>query len=271
MAGLPLPDASATCLITGASSGIGAAFARELAQRGYGVTLVARREIRLKALAQELERAHGIRAEALPCDLADERERDDLPRRIDALGLHADVLVNNAGIGTNGRFVELNRARELEQIRVLCEAVVDLCGLFAPRMAARRSGAVLIVSSAGAFQPTPNIATYAAAKAFSLSFGQALHAELRDSGVAVTTLCPGPVETEFFETNGSHPTQRVFPKRVWMTSAAVARAGVEGVSRNRRVVIPGSAMRATVAGGRFVPRAVQLRFLNRFYRTSQPR
>jgi short-subunit dehydrogenase len=271
MADLPLPDANATCLITGASSGIGAAFARELARRGYGITLVARRELRLHALAQELEHTRGVRAEVLPCDLADETDRASLAGRIDGLGLRVDVLVNNAGIGTNGRFVELDRAREVEQIRVLCEAVVDLCGAFAPAMAARRSGAVLIVSSSGAFQPTPNIATYAAAKAFSLSFGQALHAELRDSGVAVTTVCPGPVETEFFETNGSHPTQRVFPRSVWMTGAAVARAGLDGVSRNRRVVIPGNAIRAIVAGSRFVPLSARLRLLNRFYRAGETR
>jgi short-subunit dehydrogenase len=270
MAGLPPPDAAATCLITGASSGIGAAFARELAGRGYGVTLVARREERLKALARELEDAQGIRAEVLPCDLADEEARAALPARVEARGLRVEVLVNNAGIGTNGRFVELDRAREVEQVRVLCEAVVDLCGAFVPGMAAHRSGAVLIVSSSGAFQPTPNIATYAAAKAFSLSFGQALQAELRSSGVAVTTLCPGPVETEFFEANGSHPTQRVFPASMWITAADVARAGVEGLARNRRVVIPGNAIRAMVTGARFVPRSAQLRLLNRFYR-GEPR
>jgi hypothetical protein len=115
----------------------------------------------------------------------------------------------------------------------------------------------------------PNIATYSAAKAFSLSFGESLHAELRDFGVAVTTLCPGPVEAEFFEVHGPHPTQHVFPRPLWKPAEAVARAGIEGLARNRRVVIPGLATRALAAAGRRGPRALQLRLLDRFYRTSE--
>jgi uncharacterized protein len=264
--GLPPPDASATCLVTGASSGIGVAIARELAARGYGLTLVARREERLQALAGELASAHGIRAEVLRCDLAQDVDRGAIPGRVDALGLRVDVLVNNAGLGTNGRFIELDAAREVEQVQVMCEAVVELCGAFVPGMATHRSGAVLIVSSLGGFQPMPNIATYAAAKAFALSFGEALHIELRTSGVAVTTLCPGAVETEFFEVWGPHPTERVFPKRLWRTPEQVARAGIEGLARNRRVVVPGAALRAAMLGSRLAPRALQLRLLDRFYK-----
>jgi len=264
--GLPPPDAAATCLVTGASSGIGVAIARELATRGYGLTLVARREERLRALSGELASAHGIRAEVLRCDLAQAEDRGAIPDRVDALGLRVEVLVNNAGLGTNGRFIELDPAREVEQVQVMCQAVVEFCGAFVPGMAVRRSGAVLIVSSLGGFQPMPNIATYAAAKAFALSFGEALHAELRPSGVAVTTLCPGAVETEFFEVWGPHPTERVFPKPLWRNPEQVARAGIDGLSRNRRVVIPGIALRAALVGTRLAPRALKLRVLDRFYR-----
>jgi len=262
MSWLAAPDDAATCLVTGASSGIGAAIARELAARRYGVTLVARREERLRALASEIASAHSVRAEALPCNLADARARRALADRIRALGLRVDVLVNNAGLGSYGAFVELDPAREVEQVRVMCEAVIDLCGMFVPAMAARRSGGVLIISSALGFQPAPGYATYGAVKAFSLRFGEALHSELAHSSVAVTTLCPGPVQTDFFSVNGPQPVQRVIPGRMWRTAEEVARAGVDGLKRNRRVVIPGTAMRILTASGRLTPRAAQLRLLD---------
>jgi short-subunit dehydrogenase len=267
MPGLPAPDPEATCLVTGASSGIGAAIARELASRGHGVALVARREERLRDLASELADEHRVRTVPLACDLADAGARRALPDRVQALGLRVDVLVNNAGIGTHGRFAELDPAPEVEQVRVLCEAVVDLCGAFTPAMVARRSGAVLIVSSLSGFQPVPNTVTYGAAKAFSLSFGQGLHAELRDRGVAVTTVCPGPVRTEFFDVKAPHPSQRVFPDVLWESPEVVARASLAGLARNRRIVIPGAATRAVRQSGRLAPSALRLRLLERFYRS----
>jgi short-subunit dehydrogenase len=260
IAGLPDPDPAATCVVTGASSGIGAAIARKLAARGYGVSLVARREDRLRALAQELAGAHGIRAEVIACDLADAAARQTLQGQIDALGLRVDVLVNNAGFGSYGSFVELDRQREVEQVAVMCEAVVDLCSMFVPAMAVRASGAVLIVSSASGFQPAAGYTTYGASKAFSIAFGQALHSELRRSRVAVTTVCPGPVETDFFEANHARPVR--VPKRMWQTADAVARFAIRSLARNRRVAIPGAGMRALMAGSRVSPSAVQLRVMN---------
>jgi uncharacterized protein len=260
MPGLPAPDSAATCLVTGASSGIGEALAHELASRGHGVTLVARREDRLRALAEELKARHGIRAEVLACDLADPAARATLPARLGELGLRVDVLVNNAGFGSYGNFVELDQVSEQEQVRVMCEAVVALCGGFVPSMVERRSGAVLILSSTTGFQPTARYATYAAAKAFSLSFGQSLHAELRKSGVAVTTVCPGPVATDFFNKNEVRPV--TLPKPMWATPEQVARAAVEGLSRNRRVVIPGTAVRALMAASRMSPAGLQLRVMD---------
>jgi len=259
-AGLPAPDRDATCLITGASSGIGQALARELAARGYGVTLVARREERLRKLADELAREHGVDAEVLPCDLADPAALAALPSRVDALGLRVDLLVNNAGFGSYGPFAELDPGREVEQVRVLCEAVVALSGAFVPRMVQRGAGAVLILSSTTGFQPTARYATYAASKAFSLSFGQSLHEELRRSGVAVTTVCPGPVETEFFDVSDVRPVR--LPKQLWVTADEVARAALEGLARNRRLVIPNVAVRALMASSRMSPAALQLRVMD---------
>jgi uncharacterized protein len=258
---LPAPDPAATCLVTGASSGIGAAIARELAARGHGVTLVARRRERLQAHAGELARTYPVRVETLPCDLADAEARSALADRVAALGLQVDVLVNCAGLGTYGPFVELDPSREIEQVRVMCEAVVGLCGAFVPALAARRSGAVLIVSSSLGLQPAARYATYGAAKAFGLAFGESLHTELRHSNVAVTTLCPGPVATDFFSVNGPQPAQ-AFPRLLWQRPDAVARAAIDGLAHNRRVVIPGTAMRALMASGRLAPRTLQLRVTN---------
>jgi uncharacterized protein len=258
--GLPRPDPVATCLITGASSGIGEALTRELAARGYGVTLVARREERLRALAEELSERHGIRSEVLACDLADSAARAALPARVEELGLRVDLLVNNAGFGGYGEFVELDPAREVEQVRVMCEAPVALCGAFVPGMASRGSGAVLILSSTTGFQPTARYATYAAAKAFSLSFGQSLHAELRRSNVAVTTVCPGPVRTDFFSKNDVAPVR--LPKSMWVSPQQVADAALAGLARNKRVVIPNAAVRTLMASSRMSPTGLQLRVMD---------
>lgn len=263
MAWLPPPRAEAVCLVTGASSGIGAAIARELAGRGHGVALLARREERLRALSEELVGAHDVRAEALVCDLAEPAQRAALPKRIATLRLGVDVLVNCAGIGTYGRFVELDPERERAQVRLMCEAVVDLCGAFAPNMAKQRSGAILIVSSGVGLQPMPGYATYGAAKAFEVAFGEALRAELRESRVAVTTVCPGPVETEFFAANGPQPMQRAIPRALWRDAGEVARTAVRGLERNRGVVVPGRTLSGLLAAGRLAPRGPRGRVLGR--------
>ncbi|HET7053041.1 MAG TPA: SDR family oxidoreductase [Solirubrobacterales bacterium] len=261
MSRLPPPYPDGSCLVTGASSGIGAAIAGELGRRGRGVALVARREERLRALAGELADRHGIRAEVLACDLADPGQRRALPARVDELGLRVDTLVNCAGIGAYGPFVELDPERERLAVQLMCEAVVDLCRSFAPAMARRRAGAILLVSSAIAVYSVPGYATYGAAKAFQLSFGEALRAELRSSRVAVTVLCPGPVETEFFAANGPQLAQRGLPRRLWGDPDEVARVAVRALDRNRRVAVPGATMRALVNAGRLLPREVQARAL----------
>ncbi len=171
---LPPPRGDGTALITGASSGIGADIARELAARGQGVTLAARREGRLRGLATELADAHGIRAESIAADLTDPDARGGLPDRLEELGLEADVLVNNAGFGTSGRVDELSPEDEISQIRILVEAPIDLAVRFAGGMVERGRGAILNVASIAAFQPVPFASTYGAAKAALLSSARPL-------------------------------------------------------------------------------------------------
>src|SRR5215208_6163763 len=148
-----LPDS--TCLVTGASSGIGADVARSLARRGHGTVLVARRTERLQDLAEELRSRHGVRAETLACDLGDSTARAELVTQIEELGLTVEVLVNNAGFGSGGLFQQLDHERELEMVRLNVEAVVALCGQYVPAMVDRDRGAVLNVASTAAFQPLP--------------------------------------------------------------------------------------------------------------------
>jgi short-subunit dehydrogenase len=263
---LPTPNRTGTCLVTGASSGIGAAIARRLAGRGYGLSLVARREEKLRELATELGSSGSPQVEFMPCDLADPTARRELVSDVEASGRRVDLLVNSAGLGTYGPFVELDRERELEQVRVMSEAVVDLCGAFAPAMVDERFGAILIVASSLGFGPAPRYATYTATKAFDIAFGESLHAELRSSAVAVSTVCPGPVATEFFAVNGPQPPQRVIPKAMWLRPEAVARAALDGLGRNKRVVIPGRPMRTAMALSSPAPRALRLWAMDRFFR-----
>jgi len=242
---LPPPAIDSTALITGASSGIGTELARALASRGHGVALVARRTDRLEALASELASRHGIRAETFGCDLSAASERDRLVDAIVERGLTVEVLCNNAGYGTAGRFVKLNLERELSMVRLNCQAVVDLCGRYAPEMVRRGRGAILNVASTAAFQPIPGQSTYAASKAMVLSFTEALHQELARSGVAVTALCPGPVRTEFAAVAGIDGIDDATPDFIWTAPDKVAEAAIGGLEGNDRVVIPG---RSTALG-----------------------
>jgi hypothetical protein len=257
---LPSPKENTTALVTGASSGIGAEIARELARRGHGVTLVARREDRLKALADELVVAHKIRAEVLAADLTDAESRGDLPSQIETRGLTVDILVNNAGFSTMGPVQRADRAAELAMVRTDVEAVVDLCTLFVAGMVTRQHGAILNTASTAAFQPLPGQAGYGASKAFVLSYGRALGAELRGTGVTVTTLCPGPVETGFAETAGLTEAEasESLPKVMWLPAADVAKAAVEGLANGRPVVIPGAANRAAASLAHLAPKALIL-------------
>ena len=260
---LPPPSADSTCLVTGASSGIGADIARSLARRGHGTTLVARRTERLEELADELRREHGVRAETLGCDLCDAGARPGLVRQLGELGLTVEVLVNNAGFGSGGLFQRLDPERELEMVRLNVESVVALCGQYVPAMVERGRGAVLNVASTAAFQPLPRQATYGASKAFVLAFTDALHADLRGTGVTATSLCPGPVKTEFAETAGIDEAASGLPELWWTDSDYVAEEAVKGLERGRRVVVPGKLNQATALGGQHAPRGLLLRIGSR--------
>ncbi len=261
---LPEPAADGTVLITGASSGLGAEFARQFAARGYGVALLARREERLRTLASELTARHGVRAEPVVCDLLDVEARDRLRERLAGLGLRVDVLVNNAGFATGGAFHEADYQAEIDQLRLLCEAYVTLTAQFLPGMVARGSGCVINVASTAGFQPLPHSAGYAAAKAHALSFSEAVHAEVRRLGVTVSALCPGPVHTELFE-KYDHPVERL-PGIAWIHADQCVREGIEGAARGKRVVVPGLQVRAGAPFARYMPRFVQLPLVERLFR-----
>jgi short-subunit dehydrogenase len=263
---LPAPSDRSAALVTGASSGIGSDIARSLARRGHNVVLVARREDRLADLALELSDAHDVDARTVGCDLQDREARAAMLAALPELGLRIDGLVNNAGFGSGGRFQDLDGEREAEMVRLNCEAVVALCGHFAPKMVEHGEGAILNVASTSAFQPLPTMATYSASKAFVLNFTQALGADLAGTGVSTTALCPGPVKTEFIGAASLDREASALPEFVWESSIDVAEAGVEGMEKGRGVVIPGAINRLTSIGGQHVPRSIFTSVARRVYR-----
>jgi short-subunit dehydrogenase len=269
---LPKPTPSSAALVTGASAGIGSEIAKLLAARGHNLVLVARRKDRLVALADELSEAHGVRVETIACDLGKSAPRGKLPGEIDGFGLDVEILVNNAGFATAGPFHEVDPERELEQVRVLVEAPVVLTRMFVPGMVERRRGAILNLASTAGMQPMPYSAGYSAAKAYMLTFSEALHQELRGHGVTVTVLAPGPVETDFWqiagwETSSGKSLERAVPGTL-ISAESAARAGVEGLDHGERVVVPGLPMRVGMLAARYLPNALKLPALERFMRPS---
>jgi hypothetical protein len=232
-----------TALITGASSGIGSDLARLFARDGYDLVLVARGEAKLREL--------GLPATIIAADLSDPAA----PQRVvDALrGKTIDVLVNNAGVGLTGKFVETDLQNELAMIQLNIVALTHLTKLLLPGMVTRRRGRILNVASTAAFQPGPLMAVYYATKAYVLSFSEAIAEELRDSGVTVTALCPGPTETGFAAAANMGGT-RLFTMSRPASSSDVAQAGYEAMKRGRRVVIPGVKNKLLAQSVRISPR-----------------
>jgi short-subunit dehydrogenase len=262
---LPPTRDRGAALVTGASSGIGEEFARQLAARGYNVILVARRRDRLGALAKQLG-PRGVRVEVEALDLSEPDPVRALPDRIADLGLEVDVLVNNAGFGSYGRFAESSLDSQLGQVRVNVEAVVVLSRLFLPDMIERGQGALVNIASVAALQPIPYEAVYAGSKAFVLNFTEALHVETRGTGVSVVAVSPGPVPTEWRAVAGYESDDRRFPPPV--SPEQVAREGLEAVEKDKRAIIPGSMVRVSMLATRSLPNALKLPVTTRMYRPS---
>ena len=266
---LPEPNPTSTALVTGASSGIGDQVARQLAARGHGVTLVARREDRLRALAEDLYETHGVRADAIAADLATAKGRDEMAAQIAGLGLDVEILVNNAGLGGSGNVHRSEPQTLVGMVALNCEALVDLQARFSPAMVDRGRGAIVSIASTAAFQPIPGTATYAATKAFVLSLSEGTHAELSRKGVSVTAVCPGPVKTEFAESAGLGDANDKLPGFVWTDVEQVAREAIEGAENGSRVVVPGFMNRAGAILAQHTPRAVILPVAMRAWRQAQ--
>lgn len=241
-------------LVTGASAGIGLALAELLAKDGDDLVLVARSGDRLRALAERLERAHGIKAHVVAADLSDPDAPAAIAREVAALGLEVDVLANNAGFGSNGAFLELDLAREAEMIQVNVAALVKLTHHFAKGMKARARGRILNVASTAGFQAGPYMATYFATKAFVVSFSEALSVELEGSGVTVTCHCPGPTATEFARAAGNEGT-KLFKGGV-ATADEVARHAHEAMRAGEKLAIHGTFNWLRMQSLRVAPRAL---------------
>ena len=243
-------------LVTGASAGLGAEFARQCAARGEALALAARRRDRLEALAQALEGdAHVFAADLSLPDAA-----ASLLNEIEAEGLYVDTLINNAGFGLVGRFDRLPADRQRQMIDLNVGALTELARLVLPGMIERGRGAILNVASTAAFQPGPNFAVYFATKAYVLSFSEALHQEMQNTGVKVSALCPGPTATEFGAVAGFASSRF---DRFAADAASVVRAGLTGLDRNKAVVVPGAINKLTAQASRFIPRAAMRRIVAR--------
>jgi short-subunit dehydrogenase len=241
-----------TTLITGASSGIGAAFARKLAARGRNVFLIARSEDKLIALCNELGRLTSIRAQYLALDLQKPDSGAQLLEEANKRGLEVEMLINNAGFGSMGDFVKLELERELDMIQLNVRSLVDLTHRFLGPMRERRSGTIINVASTAGFQAVPYMATYAATKAFVLSFSEALWDENRGHGIHVMALCPGVTETNFFHASGIDRP----PMRTIETPEEVVETALRALGRHKSTVISGWTNLLTVEAERFVPRSV---------------
>ena len=244
-------------LVTGASSGIGEHLARLLAERGHDLVLVARDVGRLEALAKELETTRSASVQVLPADLTDAAQLDAVEQRCHDRDAPLEVVVNNAGFGSFGPFHTLDLANEVREIQLNVVALVRLTHAAAGEMVARGHGGILNVSSLAGFQPAPLNATYSATKAFVTSFTQAVHEELKGSGVAVTALCPGFTHTGFQEAASAPATD--LPAFMWQEAGEVARAGLDALAKNRAIVIPGSLNKVLGTLSNVTPHAITRR------------
>jgi uncharacterized protein len=259
---LPPPSAGSVALVTGASSGIGEQFARQLAARGYRVVVTARRDDRLQKLCAEL--GGDEHAVAVGADLAVPQDRDRLAARIEELDAQVDILVNNAGLGIYTKYGAEGRDKELRMLRVDVEAVADLTLRYLPGMVERGRGAIINLSSVSGFQPAPYNAGYAAAKAYVLWLSEAVNAEVAGTGVTVTAVCPGPVLTEFQATNDADYLVSRLPGFTQVSPEQVVADALRAADRGHASVVPGGPhVRFALGSSRFVPTPLVLPVLAR--------
>lgn len=252
-----------TALITGASYGIGEAFARELASSGANLILTARSLDRLEALANELRARNQINVSVIAADLADPAGPQKIFSETEAQGLRVDLLINNAGFGRVGDFAYLPLQMQLDMIQVNLTSLVALTHHYLGGMLERRSGAIIQVASTASFQGVPYFAVYGATKSFILNFSEALWGECRDAGVRVLALCPGPTATHFQATAGT--SHRLSADRM-QTAEEVVRAGLEALAAGRSHVVSGLSNRVMVGAERFLPRTLVTRVAARLFR-----
>ncbi|MDV6277800.1 SDR family oxidoreductase [Rhodococcus erythropolis] len=261
---LPTPTPAMRAVVTGASSGIGVALAEGLAQRGYSLILIARREDRLRELAARLAQRYGIETEIRSVDLSDRVERaklcDELATRDIA------VLCNNAGFATYGELAAANPERERQQVELNSVAVHDLILAVLSPMLARGVGAILITGSTAGNQPGPNNATYAASKAFVNTLAESLHSELVGTGVQCTLLAPGPVRTEYAEVAEVPKLDGMLPGPLWVSAEQAATAAIAGMAVGRRRVVPGAFAKVQTVSGQYTPRGLIGPILRTVYR-----
>lgn len=255
-------------LVTGASSGIGECIARQLAAGGVDLVLVARSESILETLATELRTAHGVDIEVLVADLVDDPEVDRTAARLDDDTSPVDLLVNNAGFGSGGPFVDASVDQQSDMVRLNMLSVLRLAHAAARAQSRRGTGAILNVSSVGSLQPIPGMATYAASKAFVTSLSESLHEELRGTGVTVTAVLPGLTKTKFVEKEDFEGTR--FPARLWSSAEDVAADALRATARGDAIVVPGVHNKTMMLLMDRFPRGVRRRLSEAVYRLAGP-
>ncbi len=248
-------------LVTGASSGIGAEMARDLAQRGHDLILVARRAPAMEALAAELQKAHGVACTVLAQDLAAPGGVQALVAQLQSLKLEPEVLINNAGLGNIGEHDTAPWADQANMIDLNVRALTALTHALLPAMVRRKQGKILNVASTAAFQPGPGMAVYFATKAYVLSYSEALHQELKSKGISVSALCPGPTASEFVSVASKSRRISLADKVPFASARSVARYGIAALMRNQAVAVHGLPNRLGVWSIRFTPRFVVRRLI----------
>ncbi len=253
-----------TALVTGASAGIGAAFARHLASQGYALLLVARRTDRLKELADELAAQHGVRCDVFAADLNDPAAPAEIMAYAKKQGIHVDVLINNAGLSGKSAFADTPWPTLAAEIQLMVTALTELCHRVLPGMRERGWGRIVNLSSLAAFSPPGASLLYTGIKSYVLSMSQSLDMELKPQGIHVTALCPGFTRSEFHDTMGTRDSANKLPEMLWQEAEEVVREGWDAVMKGKPVCVPGTINKIMASTMRPLPVKLQYHLGNRF-------